>query len=59
MEEDMIQYHKDGATWLEAIPEAAVFRPTMQQFANPLAYIRSIQQEAAGSGACLGPPPAS
>lgn len=59
LEVDMIQHHKVASKWLDAIPEAPTFRPTSEQFAHPLAYIRSIQDEAAASGICKIIPPVS
>ena len=41
-----------------AVPEAPVFRPTAQEFADPLSYISSIQATAAAAGiAKIIPPP--
>jgi jmjN domain len=41
-----------------AVPEAPVFRPTAQEFADPLSYISSIQTTAAAAGiAKIIPPP--
>jgi jmjN domain len=41
-----------------AVPEAPVFRPTAQEFADPLSYISSIQATAAAAGiAKIVPPP--
>lgn len=41
-----------------AVPEAPVFRPTAEEFEDPLAYISSIQAAAASSGiAKIVPPP--
>lgn len=40
------------------VPEAPVFRPTAQEFADPLSYISSIQATAAAAGiAKIVPPP--
>ena len=40
------------------VPEAPVFRPTAQEFADPLSYISSIQATAAAAGiAKIIPPP--
>lgn len=47
----MVDFHKRQAAWMERLPEAPTFRPTREQFEDPLAYIRSIQQEAAAHGA--------
>lgn len=41
-----------------AVPEAPVFRPTAQEFADPLSYISGIQTSAAAAGiAKIIPPP--
>lgn len=40
-----------------ALPEAPVYRPTAEQFADPMAYIASIRQEAQRYGACKIVPP--
>lgn len=40
------------------VPEAPIFRPTAQEFADPLSYISSIQATAAAAGiAKIVPPP--
>jgi hypothetical protein len=38
--------------WLARLPDAPVYSPTAEQWADPLAYIRSIQAEAAAYGIC-------
>lgn len=47
----MVDFHEQQAAWMDRLPEAPTFRPTREQFQDPLAYIRSIQQEAAQFGA--------
>ena len=49
----MVDFHKQQAAWMDRMPEAPTFFPTREQFEDPLAYIRSIQQEAAQYGAEL------
>jgi hypothetical protein len=39
--------------WLQQLPEAPVFKPTAQEWANPLDYLRKIQGEAARYGICV------
>lgn len=51
LEAEMVDFHKQQAAWMDRLPEAPTFRPTREQFEDPLAYIRSIQQEAAAHGA--------
>lgn len=43
--------HRSIAAWIQELPDAPVFRPTPQQFEDPIAYIRSIQGAAAQYGA--------
>jgi jmjN domain len=47
----MVDFHQQQAAWMDRMPEAPTFFPTREQFEDPLAYIRSIQQEAAQYGA--------
>lgn len=49
----MVDFHQQQAAWMDRMPEAPTFFPTREQFQDPLAYIRSIQQEAAQYGAGL------
>ena len=53
LEADMVEFHQAEAGWMESLPDAPTFRPTVAQFADPLAYIRSIQKEAAAAGGPL------
>lgn len=46
-----MDFHQQQAAWLDRLPEGPTFRPTKGQFEDPLAYIRSIQGEAATYGA--------
>ena len=39
--------------WLDKIEAAPIYQPTAVQWADPLAYIRSIQAEAAQCGICI------
>lgn len=41
------------SAWLEDIPLAPVYTPTSEEWKDPLAYIRSIQEEAAKFGMCV------
>ncbi|KAG3114053.1 hypothetical protein PI124_g7203 [Phytophthora idaei] len=40
-----------------SLPQGAVFYPTMEQFADPIKYIASIEQEASRTGICKIVPP--
>ena len=42
---------------MRGVPEAPTFRPSPEEFADPVAYIRSIQGEASRSGVCKIVPP--
>ena len=50
LETEMVDFHQQQAAWMDRMPEAPTFFPTREQFEDPLAYIRSIQQEAAQFG---------
>lgn len=39
--------------WLDRVEAAPIYRPTAEQWADPLAYIRGIQGEAARCGVCI------
>ena len=49
-ENDMCAFHTSQASWLGHVQDAPVFKPTSEQFKDPLAYIQSIQAEAAKYG---------
>ena len=43
---------------MSSVPEAPVFRPTLQEFSNPLVYLNKIRAEAQRHGICKIIPPA-
>lgn len=43
--------------WLDALPEAPTYHPTREQWADPLAFVRGIQAEAARFGLAKVVPP--
>ncbi|CAL9188394.1 unnamed protein product [Musa hybrid cultivar] len=43
--------------WLRSLPQAPEFRPTPQEFQDPIAYILKIEKEAAAFGICKIVPP--
>ena len=45
--------HREQQAWLSEIPHAPVFTPTAAEWADPLAYIRSIQEDGSAAGICL------
>ncbi|KAG1667468.1 hypothetical protein FOA52_012223 [Chlamydomonas sp. UWO 241] len=53
------EFQHSSSKWVDALPDAPVFRPTKEQWADPLLYIQSIQAEAAPYGLCLISPPVS
>ncbi|XVF30487.1 hypothetical protein REPUB_Repub16aG0062200 [Reevesia pubescens] len=38
--------------WVDEIPECPVFRPSMEDFQNPLSYLQTIAQQASKYGIC-------
>lgn len=49
--------HIKKCAWLHCVDEAPVFRPTAQEFEDPMAYIQSISAEASNFGICKIVPP--
>ena len=50
-------FHNKGDGWMHEVPSAPVYRPSPEEFKDPVAYIRSIQGEASKSGVCKVVPP--
>jgi len=53
----MEAFHNNGDGWMHEVPWAPVYRPSPEEFKDPVAYIRSIQGEASRSGVCKVIPP--
>lgn len=49
--------HVKKCSWLHSMDEAPVYRPTPQEFEDPMAYIQSISAEASKFGICKIVPP--
>ena len=47
------------SNWIDEVPEAPVFRPTLEEFKDPMAYIAKIRAQAAPWGICKVVPPVS
>lgn len=47
----MIQHQQISGQWLAQVESAPTFCPTVEQFQDPISYIRSIQTEASKHGA--------
>lgn len=48
-----IQRHQEQEAWLSTLPDAPTYRPSAEEWGDPLAYIRSIQPEASLAGIAL------
>lgn len=48
----MVQHQKTSGQWLSQLESAPTFFPTVEQFQDPISYIRSIQTEGSKHGAC-------
>eukprot|EP00951_Prasinocladus_malaysianus_P001857 scaffold13234_cov50-Prasinocladus_malaysianus.AAC.1 len=58
-QDELQRAHASKGNWIDDIPEAPVFRPTEEEFAEPMLYISKIQHEAAAWGICKIVPPVS
>ena len=47
----MVQYQQVSGQWLSQLESAPTFFPTVEEFTDPIAYIRSIQTEGSKHGA--------
>lgn len=52
-----LQNYQLQSQWLHNIPDAPVYRPTVDEWSNPIRYITKIQQDAALYGICVIEPP--
>lgn len=46
-QQDMCSFRAHQGSWLDLVPEAPTFYPTLDEFADPLEYIRSLQNTVA------------
>ena len=49
-QQEMVQHQQTSGQWLAQVESAPTFCPTVQQFQDPISYIRSIQTEASKHG---------
>lgn len=47
----------DGLSWCRSVQEAPVYRPSIEEFEDPISFIRSIKAEAERFGICKIIPP--
>lgn len=50
---NIISTRSKNEEWLRAVPECPVYRPTPEEFQDPLGYIEKVQSEAQKWGACV------
>ena len=55
-QQDMLQHQQTNGHWLSQLETAPTFYPTAGEFADPIAYIRSIQTEGSKNGASSSSP---
>ena len=48
----MVQHQHTSGQWLSQLESAPTFFPTVEQFQDPISYIRSIQTEGSKHGVC-------
>ena len=49
----MVQHQHTSGQWLSQLESAPTFFPTVEQFQDPISYIRSIQTQGSKHGACI------
>jgi len=56
---DLKTFHSEQSSWIDALPEAPTFRPSFEEFSDPVKYLTTVAAEAKPWGICKIIPPVS